>query len=306
MSDSVPTTQAWPRLDWAQWQATAETLHRLTQMVGKTRLALTHRQNHWWNVPLYVTVRGLSTSAMPLFDGGMLEIEFDFFAHLLTFRRNCGAHKTLTLQPQSVADFYAAYLRTLKDLAVEVRINPMPAELPNPVRFDLDTVHGSYDGDAVRRFWKILIQADTLLQRFSTNFYGKISPVHFFWGSFDLAVTRFNGKRAPPRAGADAIQAEAYSHECISAGFWPGNGGYGQPAFYCYAAPVPTGLHEVALTGHGAFNADLGEFVLNYNEIQVLADPSQAVLNFLSSTYSACADAAKWDRGSLDRKDVIP
>jgi hypothetical protein len=306
MSNSAPNTQAWPHLDWPEWQASAENLHMLTQMVGKTRLGLTHRQNHWWNVPLYVTARGLSTSAMPLFDGDLLEIEFDFFAQQLTFRRNSGAHETLPLQAQSIADFYAAYLRALKNLAVEVRINPMPVELPNAIRFDLNTAPGSYDGDAVRRFWKILIQADTLFHRFSSNFYGKISPVHFFWGSFDLAVTRFNGKRAPPRVGADEIQAEAYSHECISAGFWPGNGGYGQPAFYCYAAPVPAGLQEFALTGRGAFNPKLGEFLLNYNEVQALADPSQAVLDFLTSTYSACADAAKWDRASLDRTDLIP
>jgi hypothetical protein len=306
MNDPATVTQSWPILDWRQWQATAETLHMVTQIVGKTRLALTAKQNHWWNVPLYVTVRGLSTSAMPLADGDLLEIEFDFFSHLLTFRRSSGAARALALQPQTVRDFYAAYLRTLQDLAVEVRINPMPVECINPIRCDQDTTHASYDADAVQRFWRILIQADTLFRRFSTNFYGKISPVHFFWGSFDLAVTRFNGKRAPARPGADAIQAEAYSHECISAGFWPGNGGYGQAAFYCYAAPVPAGLDEVSLSGHGAFNANLGEFLLNYDEVRVLADPTKAILDFLTNTYSACANAAKWERDSLDRKDVVP
>src|SRR5277367_5487699 len=279
----------WPSLEWRKWQATAETLHMFTQIVGKTRLALTPRQNHWWNVTLYVTARGLSTSAMPLVDGDALEIEFDFLSHLLTFRRSSGAARALSLEPQSVRDFYAAYLHTLKDLGVEARINPRPAEVANPIRFDQDTVHASYDGDAAQRFWRVLIEAEALFKRFSCNFYGKISPVHFYWGSFDLAVTRFNGKRAPPRPGADAIQTEAYSHECISAGFWPGNGGYAQAAFYCYAAPVPAGLGDVALSGHGAFNAQLGEFLLNYADVRVLEDPAQAVLDFLLASYSACA-----------------
>jgi hypothetical protein len=183
----------WPSLEWREWQATAETLHMFTQIVGKTRLALTPRQNHWWNVTLYVTARGLSTSAMPLVDGDALEIEFDFLSHLLTFRRSSGAARALSLEPQSVRDFYAAYLHTLKDLAVEVSINPRPAEVANPIRFDQDTVHASYDGDAAQRFWRVLIEAEALFKRFSCNFYGKISPVHFYWGSFDLAVTRFNG-----------------------------------------------------------------------------------------------------------------
>ena len=202
-------------------------------------------------------------------------------------------------------DFYAAYLHTLKDLAVEVRLNPRPVEVANPIRFDQDTVHASYDGDAVQRFWRVLIQAEALFKRSSCNFYGKISPVHFFWGSFDLAVTRFNGKRAPPRPGADSIQVEAYSHECISAGFWPGNGGHGRAAFYSYVAPVPVGLGHVPLTGHGAFDSNLGEFLLNYDEIRVLADPSKIALDFLTSTYSVCADAAGWDRNSLDRRDAV-
>jgi len=299
------TIMQWPSLEWREWQATAETLHMFTQIVGKTRLALTPRQNHWWNVTLYVTARGLSTSAMPLVDGDALEIEFDFLSHLLTFRRSSGAARALSLEPQSVRDFYAAYLHTLKDLGVEARINPRPAEVANPIRFDQDTVHASYDGDAAQRFWRVLIEAEALFKRFSCNFYGKISPVHFYWGSFDLAVTRFNGKRAPPRPGADSIQAEAYSHECISAGFWPGNGGYGRAAFYSYVAPVPVSLGHVPLTGHGAFDSNLGEFLLDYDEVRVLTDPAKIVLDFLSNTYSACADAAGWDRNSLDRRDVV-
>jgi hypothetical protein len=297
--------QSWPSLEWREWQPTAATLHMFTQIVGKTRLALTPKQNHWWNVPLYVTARGLSTSAMPLPDGDSLEIEFDFLSHVLTFRRSCGAARTLQLQPQAVCDFYAAYRHILEEIAVEVSINPLPVEVANPIRFDRDTTHASYDGDAAQRFWRVLVQADALFKRFSTNFYGKISPVHFFWGSFDLAVTRFNGKRAPPRPGADAIQAEAYSHECISAGFWPGNGGYGQAAFYSYAAPAAAGLGNAALSGHGAFDSNLGEFLLNYDEVRVLPDPSKAILDFLTSTYSICADAAGWDRKALDRQGVV-
>jgi Family of unknown function (DUF5996) len=275
-----------------------------TQIVGKTRLALTYKQNHWWNVPLYVTACGLSTSAMPLPDGGTLDIEFDFLAQQLAFRRSDGATRALALRPQSVSEFYGAYRRTLADLAVEPHIWTLPVECVNPIRFNEDLTHRSYDADAAQRFWRVLIQADILFKRFSTNFYGKISPVHFFWGSFDLAVTRFNGKRAPPRPGADAIQSEAYSHECISAGFWPGNGGYGKAAFYCYAAPVPAGLSDTMLSSRGAFDTNLGEFLLDYDEIRSLADPAKAVLDFLERSYSACADAAKWDRASLDRTSL--
>jgi hypothetical protein len=181
----------------------------------------------------------------------------------------------------------------------------LPCELSNPIRFDLDTVHRSYDKDAVHRFWHALTIADTLFKRFSTNFYGKISPVHFFWGSFDLAVTRFNGRKAPPRPDADSVQAEAYSHEVISAGFWPGNGGYGRAAFYAYAAPTPDGLNKTVLRGKGSFNQQLGEFLLDYNEARGAANPSQVVLDFLEETYSAAANAAKWDRADLDRNDAI-
>jgi hypothetical protein len=293
--------EAWPRLEWDQWAATADTLHMWTQIVGKTRLGLTPVQNHWWNVPLYVSARGLTTSAMPLPQGGVLDIEFDFIAHELEFRSCFDRSFAMPLRAQSVADFYAAYLEALETMSVAVHINPMPVELKDPIRFDRDTVHQSYDPDAARRFWHVLRRADALFKRFSCGFLGKISPVHFFWGSFDLAVTRFNGRRAPSRPGADAIQAEAYSHECISAGFWPGNGGYGQAAFYCYAAPVPDGLAAVKIPGDGAFNRELGEFLLNYDEVRRAADPDQAVLEFLAATYAAGADAARWDRGALER-----
>ena len=242
--DATLSTEAWPALDWEQWKDTAETLHMLTQIVGKTRLALTHIQNHWWNVPLYITARGLSTSAMPVPSGGLLDVEFDFIAQELVCRTSSGKVEQLALRPQTVAGFFSDYLAALTRLGVQVHIDPMPVELKAPIRFDEDTAHKAYDAAAVLRFWQALGQANTLLEQFSTNFYGKISPVHFFWGSFDLAVTRFNGGRAPTRPDADAIQAEAYSHECISAGFWPGNGGYGRAAFYCYAAPVPQRLER--------------------------------------------------------------
>ncbi len=297
--------ERWPTLDWPQWQAAGDTLHMLTQIVGKTRLALTPMQNHWWNVPLYVTARGLSTSVMPLPTGDALDIEFDFRAHRLSFRHSAGITDFLPLQSQTVAEFYAAYRRVLQDLGVDVAINPLPVEVADGIRFEQDTVHRDYDLDAAQRFWQVLSQTDRLLKKFSTRFYGKISPVHFFWGSFDLAVTRFNGRRAPPRPGADAIQAEAYSHECISAGFWPGNGGYGRPAFYTYAAPVPAawtgGRAEPSLAGLGAFDNTLGEFILDYDSMRAADDPEQVLLDFLQASYSACADAAGWDRTNLDR-----
>jgi len=295
----------WPPLEWEQWKDTAETLHMFMQIVGKTRLALTPIQNHWWNVPLYVTARGLSTSAMPVSQARLLDIEFDFLAHELVCRKSDGKTRALKLGPKPVSDFYSQFLKTLAALEVPIKIDSLPCELPNPIRFDLDSVHASYDREAVERFWRVLIIADTLFKKFSTNFYGKISPVHFFWGSFDLAVTRFNGKKAPPRPGADSIQAEAYSHEVISAGFWPGNGGYGRAAFYCYAAPTPEGLDKAVLKGKGSFNQQMGEFLLDYADARASANPAQAVLSFLEETYSAAADIAKWDRANLDRQDRI-
>lgn len=297
--------QNWPELDWNAWQDTCATLHMMTQIVGKTRVALTPIQNHWWNVPLYLTARGLSTSAMPIDLGDTLDVEFDFVAHGLVFRTNSAKLERIALRPQPVADFFAEYLDVMKRLGIGVHIDPMPVELKDPIRFDLDTVHKSYDRDAVSRFFQVLRNADTLFKRFSTNFYGKISPVHFFWGSFDLAVTRFCGRRAPKREGADAIQAEAYSHECISAGFWPGNGGYGQAAFYAYAAPVPKGLETTVLKGKGAFNQELGEFLLNYDDMRSAENPAQVVLDFLQETYDAAADALAWNRADLDRHDEI-
>jgi hypothetical protein len=252
MEHPLPDFGGWPPLEWEQWKDTAETLHMYMQIVGKTRLALTPIQNHWWNIPLYLTARGLTTSAMPADRGMLLDIEFDFVSHEVVFRASDGEIRKLPLRPVSVAQFFEEFTKTLWSLGVSVKIHPMPVEVANPIRCDVDTVHCGYDSHAVTRFWHVLRIADTLLKRFSTNFYGKISPVHFFWGSFDLAVTRFNSKRAPARPGADFVQAEAYSHEVISAGFWPGNGGYGRAAFYSYAAPVPEGLDRTVLLGEAA------------------------------------------------------
>jgi hypothetical protein len=275
------------------------------QIVGKTRLTLTPVQNHWWNTTLYLTARGLTTSAMPVEGGLLLDIEFDLVSHEVVCRVSSGATGRIALRSVSVAQFFNEFFKTLSDLGVAVRIDPMPVEVPTPIRCDLDTVHCTYDPDAVTRFWQALRIADTLLKRFSTNFYGKISPVHFFWGSFDLAVTRFNGRRAPVRPGADAIQAEAYSHEVISAGFWPGNGGYGRAAFYAYAAPVPENLEKATLRGKGRFDRNLSEFILDYDAARAAADPVDTVLEFLQETYSAAADAAQWDRRNLDRTDEV-
>jgi hypothetical protein len=291
--------ESWPELRWDDWKDTADTLHMGTQIVGKTRLALTPLENHWWNVPLYVSARGLTTSPMP-WRGDVLEIEFDFRAHLLELRMGSGARAQLELRPRTVADFYAEYRKALAGLGIDAKIWPMPVEVPAPIRFDQDTTHAAYDPAAVERFHQVLMRVDTLLKRFATGFQGKISPVHFFWGSFDLAVTRFSGRVAagPPRA--DKMQQEAYSHEVISAGWWPGNGGYGAAAFYCYAAPVPAGLAEKPVRP-GAWDAALGEFILRYDGVRAAESPEDAVMCFLETTYAAAADSAKWDRKALER-----
>ena len=291
----------WPPLPWKEWEPTATTLHMWTQIVGKTRLALTPLQNHWWNVPLYLTARGLTTSAM-FYQGALLDIEFDFVSHDLHFRISSGANLSVPLRPQSVADFYQEFLLCLKVLGVSVEIHPVPVEIPNPIPFAEDRTHASYDADYAHRFWRILSATDRLFKKFSTPFLGKISPVHFFWGSFDLAVTRFSGRLAPPRAGADLITREAYSHEVISAGFWPGNGGFGEPAFYCYAAPSPPGLDKSTIgPPAGYFDPKLGEFLLKYGDARATSSPDDAILEFLQTSYEAAANLAKWDRKALER-----
>ena len=304
MSKAIVQLGNWPSLEWNEWQDTADTLHMFMQIVGKTKLSFTPLQNHWWNTTLFLTARGLSTLAIPAADGIVVDIEFDFIAHEVICRSSGGEVAKVELRPMSVAQFYEEFVQALGAMGVAVRIDRMPVEVPNPIRCDIDTTHSAYDHESVYDFWQVLRIADTLLKRFSTNFYGKISPVHFFWGSLDLAVTRFSGRRAPARF-SDVIQAEAYSHEVISAGFWPGNGGYGQAAFYCYAAPVPPGLDKAIIQGIGAFNPTLGEYVLNYEDARLALNPENVVLQFLEETYNAAADCAQWDRPNLDRDDAV-
>lgn len=302
MQNLQTASQSWPDLKWSEWQQTADTLHMWTQIVGKTRLALSPLQAHWWNVPLYVSARGLSTSAMP-YGGELLEIEFDFVSHHLLFRLSSGASLRLPLRAQSVADFFAEYQRGLAVLGVSVHIHPTPVEVKAPIPFTEDHEHASYDPEYAHRFWRILVHADQIFQQFSSTFIGKISPVHFFWGSFDLAVTRFSGRRAPAREGADPITREAYSHEVISAGFWPGNGGFGEAAFYCYAAPAPGDLDaEPIEPAAGKYDNVLGEFILKYDDLRAAPSPDEALLSFLQSSYVAAAKLAKWDRDSLERQ----
>jgi hypothetical protein len=289
-------TDRWPELKWQDWEKTADTLHMWTQIVGKTRLALSPLRAHWWNVPLYVSARGLTTSAMPYGDE-MLEIEFDFVSHDLRFRMSSGAGLSVPLRAQTVADFYAEYLKCLEALGVSVAMTAAPVELKAPIPFAKDREHASYDRDAAHRFWRVLVRAEQVFERFSSGFLGKVSPAHFFWGSFDLAVTRFSGKRAPLKADADAITREAYSHEVISAGFWPGNGGFGNAAFYCYAAPAPEGFAAAKVEPAAAYyDTALGEFILKYEDLRAEADPDAALMRFLESLYRAGADLAKWDR----------
>ncbi len=293
--------ESWPQLNWVDWQKTADTLHMWTQIVGKTRLALSPLQAHWWNVPLYVSARGLNTSAMP-YGSEFLQIEFDFVSHDLRFATSAGATLSTPLRAQSVAEFYREYQHSLAALGVDVAIHPTPVELQHPIPFAEDVVHASYDADAAHRFWRVLMQADRVLQQFSSRFIGKVSPVHFFWGSFDLAVTRFSGRPAPPRPNADAITREAYSHEVISAGFWPGNGGFGQAAFYCYAAPAPAGLDAASIQpAKAAYDSKLGEFIYLYEDLRQEPSPDEALLSFLQSTYDASANLGHWDRAALER-----
>ncbi|MGC2661101.1 MAG: DUF5996 family protein [Bryobacteraceae bacterium] len=301
MRTEPSAVESWPPLPWDGWKDTATTLHMWTQIVGKTRLALTPLLNHWWNVPLYVTARGLSTSSMP-YREHLLEVEFDFIDHRLQARLSSGDSSAIQLRPQSVAAFYEEYMDMLRSLDVEVKINAKPVEVADPIPFADDRQHASYDADAVGRLWRILQQCDTIFKSFRAGFIGKSSPVHFFWGSFDLAVTRFSGRPAPPRPEADAITREAYSHEVISAGFWPGNGGFGTPAFYCYAAPEPSGLKQQQISPASAFySGDLNEFILKYDDVRQADSPEQTLLEFLESSYQAAADLAKWDRTALER-----
>jgi len=296
-----PTQPSWPELPLQAWQDTYATLHMWTQVVGKVRLALSPRVNHWWQVPLYVNSRGLTTSAIPYGDG-VFDVQFDLIEHRLAIQTSWNSAKTMALKPRSVADFYAEFMAALRSLGIEVRIWSLPCEVPNPVRFELDTQHASYDPEYAHRFWQILVLCDNIFQEFRAGFIGKDSPVHFFWGSFDLCVTRFSGRRAPERPGADSITREAYSHEVISAGFWPGGGDIQGPAFYAYAAPEPAGFAEQKVQPAAAFyHPQLKEFLLMYDDVRRAPSPREALFSFLESTYAAAANLAHWDRKELEK-----
>jgi hypothetical protein len=290
----------WPALPIKEWQATRDTLHMWTQIVGKIRLKLSAQVNHWWEVPLYVTARGLTTSPIP-YGGGAFEMQFDFIQHQLLIETSAGAVKTIRLEPRSVADFYEELMATLLELEIVVKIWTVPVEVPAPIRFEQDRVHASYDPEYASRFWRILVSTDTIFKEFRGRFIGKSSPVHFFWGSFDLAVTRFSGRRAPERPGADAVTREAYSHEVISAGFWPGTGDT-DAVFYCYAAPEPHGFSKQLISPPAAFySSQMSEFFLKYEDVRAAFSPRETLLDFMQSSYEAGATLGNWDRETLER-----
>ena len=296
----MTTTNLWPELPLADWKDTYYTLHMWTQIVGKIRLALTPLQNHWWNATLYITPRGLTTSTMT-YKSRHLRIDFDFISHDLLIDTADGSSKTIALRPRSVADFYQEIMSAMTSLGIPVTIWTTPVEVPDRTPFDKDQKHAAYDPEYAQRIWRILAEASRVLTEFRSRFTGKVSPVHFFWGSFDLCVTRFSGRRAPERPGADSITREAYSHEVISAGFWPGTGDI-DAVFYCYAAPEPPGFAKQVLAPSAAFyNSQLSEFFLKYDDVRRASSPRQAVLDFLHSGYDAGATLGKWDRESLER-----
>ena len=290
-----------PALPFDSWKDTLATLHMWTQVVGKVRLELCPLVNHFWNVTFYLTTRGMTTSAMP-YPRGTVEVRFDFIDHKLLIETSEGRMVALALKPQSVAEFYKEFMAAFADLGVTVKIWTMPCEIPDPTPFEKDFLHAAYDPVAVHKFWRITAWVDQVLKEFRAGFVGKVSPVHFFWGSFDLAVTRFSGRTAPERPGADPITREAYSHEVSSAGFWPGGGDIKGPAFYSYAAPEPSGFAECKIRPAAAFyHPQLKEFLLMYDNVRTAASPKTALLEFLQSTYDAAADTGSWDRKALER-----
>ena len=294
--------QQWPALPLEEWADTCATLHMWTQVVGKIRLEQTPLVNHWWNVPLYVSARGLTTTAMP-YEDILFEMEFDFLDHQLRINCSHGANSTVTLEPKSVAVFYDETMQALRDVGIDIHIWTTPVEIPNPIPFEEDYEHKSYDPEYAQRFWRILALSDKVLQEFRAGFIGKSSPVHFFWGSCDLAVTRFSGRPAPEKPDADPITREAYSHEVISHGFWPGQGPLGKPSYYSYTAPAPDGLSDAKLQPSAAYYSnDMSEFLLHYDDVRTASNPEATLMQFLQSTYEAGADLAKWDRLSLERK----
>lgn len=297
---------AWPALELDAWEPTRDTLQLWTQVVGKVRMALAPPVNHWWHVPLYVSARGLTTSAIP-YGTSSFQIDFDFIDHELAVACSSGPRRTLKLEPRSVAGFYREVMRLLRELGVEVRIWPVPVELPDPIPFEEDTVHAAYDAEYAHRFWRVLEQSARVLTGFRGGFLGKCSPVHFFWGSFDLAVTRFSGRRAPPHPGApnvaDVVTREAYSHEVSSVGFWPGGGPMRQAIYYAYAYPAPEGFAEWPVRpAEASWSPDFGEFILPYDAVRTAGDPDAMLTAFAQSTYEAAAELARWDREALERR----
>ena len=290
-----------PALPFDSWKDTLATLHMWSQIVGKVRLKLCPLVNHWWNVPFYITARGMTTSPMP-YEQRDIEVQFDFIEHKILIETSEGRVVTMAMAPQSVADFYKKFMAALAELGINVRIRTMPCEIPDPIPFEQDNTHSAYDPEAAHKFWRILVWVDQIFKEFRAGFQGKASPVHFFWGSFDLAVTRFSGRPAPERPGADSITREAYSHEVSSAGFWPGGGDIKGPAFYSYAAPEPSGFAEQRVGPPAAFyHAQMKEFLLMYDDVRTAASPKGALMEFLQSTYNAAADLGKWDRNGLER-----
>ncbi|HUP00411.1 MAG TPA: DUF5996 family protein [Gemmatimonadota bacterium] len=302
----MANSKVWPSLALDEWPETCTTLHMWTQVVGKIRLARAPLINHWWQVPLYVTSRGLTTSPIP-YEGRAFQIDFDFIDHELMIRDSDGAVRMLALAPRAVADFYREVMAALGGLGIEVSLWTTPVEVADPIPFEEDDAHASYDPDAVQRFWRVLLQTDRVLTGFRSGFLGKASPVHFFWGSFDLALTFFSGRRAPEHPGApnvaDFVTREAYSHEVSSCGFWPGGGAVREPAFYAYAYPEPKGYRERPVRPAGAFySPEMSEFILPYEAVRRSDRPDEALLEFVRSTYEAAADLGGWDRVALERR----
>lgn len=294
--------EIWPALPLEAWKDTYGTLHMWTQIVGKIRLVKTPLINHFWNSTLYVTARGLTTSPIP-WNEGSFEIDFDFIEHKLIIRCSDGTIKAMALTPRPVADFHAELMNTLNALGIDVTIRAKPDEVPNPIPFAEDREHSTYDPEYANRFWRILVHVQNVFLDFRSKFIGKCSPVHFFWGSFDLAVSRFSGRRAPERPNADAITREAYSHEVISAGFWPGSGAIVNPAFYSYTAPAPEGYGKAIVNPAASFyNTEMSQYFLMYDDVRKEKSPEAALMEFLQSTYEAGANLAGWDREALERK----
>ncbi len=293
---SVP--ECWPPLPLNEWRDTYRTLHLWTQIAGKIRMALFPALNHWWHVTLYVSARGLTTGPVP-YPAGVFEIEFDFQEHALNLSTSWGAGASRPLRAESVASFYDGLMESLARSGIEVAINPEPQEVPDPVPFDRDSSDDSYDAQYAQRFWRILVSSSKVLERFRAKFIGKCSPVHFFWGSFDLACSRFSGRRAPARHGI--ISGPAYSHEVSSAGFWPGGGAIDGPAYYSYMVPQPGGLEKEAIRPAAAgWNSQLSEFILMYDDVRRAQSPEETLYAFLESTYDAGARLAEWDRAALE------